>query len=1487
MTATSEAPGRAAISRFGPATRAWFEAAFAAPTPVQADGWDRISSGDHSLLLAPTGSGKTLAAFLWCIDRLTDLPEDAAPGVRVLYISPLKALVYDIERNLRAPLVGISRAAERLGLPVRMPRVAVRTGDTTQKARRTMARHPSEILVTTPESLYLILGSRARATLATVDTIIVDEIHVMAATKRGAHLALSLERLARLTGREAQRIGLSATVSPIAAVARFLGGDRPVSVVDTAAPPNLDLQVIVPVPDMTDPSRGVDGTPAIVAEDRGGPVLTGLDEDPEVRTSIWPAIYPQLLDLIRAHRTTIVFVNSRGLCERLAQRLNELAGEELVRAHHGSIAHAQRRVIEELLKGGHIPAIIATSSLELGIDMGTVDLVVLVESPKSAGRGLQRVGRAGHGVGEVSIGRIFPKHRGDLLEAAVVSRRMLAGQLEPLRVPRNPLDVLAQQVVAMCAMDTWTVADVEAVCRRTASFAGLSREVLSAVLDMLAGRYPSSEFAELRPRILWNRESDELVGRRGAGMLALVSGGTIPDRGLYRVQLGADGPRVGELDEEMVHESRPGQTFTLGASTWRIEDITRDRVIVSPAPGEPGRLPFWHGDGPGRPIELGRAMGAFTRELSAKKTPEAAEAWLQDTHKLDALAAKNLLDYVDEQRTVTGTVPTDRQITIERFRDELGDWRVCILTPFGGRVHAPWGLALEAMLSGRAGFDVQTLHSDDGITLRFVDAEELPSADELVPDPDTVEDLIVEQLAHSGLFASQFRENAARSLLLPRRRPNERQPLWAQRIKAQNLLSVARGYPSFPIILETYRSCLQDVFDVPALIEVLRAIRSRAIHVQEVETPSASPFARSLVFAWVAAYMYEGDSPLAERRAQALTLDRAMLRELLGHEELRELLDAEVMAELEDELQHLTERRRARHADALHDVLRRLGSLGVDEIAARSEVADPTPWLDELARSRRAVPMHIAGEARWIAIEDVALYRDAVGASPPTGVPMSLLDAVADPLSGLVARWGRTHGPFLARDVASRYRLPVSHIETTLRRMERTGAVLHGGFRPGGLEPEWCDPEVLRRLRRLTLAKLRNEVAPVEREVLARFLPAWHGVGSERGGMGRLEEVVDQLEGLPLSFTDLEQVILPARVSGFEPRMLDELGSTGQLVWIGRGSLGTSDGRVAIYRRDRAGLLFEPPGPWEGEGELHRGILDHLEARGASFFIDLQLACGRPREAALLEALWDLVWAGYVTNDTFQPLRALGGPKKKARPARGARRRGQSPAVGGRWSLVAGLLGPAPEFTERTHARALLLLERHGVVCREAVQIEAMEGGFSPIYKVYRAMEESGRVRRGYFIDGLGGAQFAYSGAVDRLRACRERIQDEGESTLVLAATDPANPFGWLLPWPETDARVGARPRRAAGATVVLCEGEPVLYLDKGGRRILTFPAIADDARAERAIAALSSVARRSRGRMLRIEHIDGDVARASARLELFRRADFRADHKGLTLEVR
>jgi ATP-dependent helicase Lhr and Lhr-like helicase len=1468
------------LAPFSAPTRAWFGEAFAAPTRAQVLGWAAISAGRHTLLHAPTGSGKTLAAFLWCLDRLFT---DAAPRrrerrLRVLYVSPLKALTYDVERNLRAPLAGIRRTAERLDLTLPEVRVASRTGDTPADARRQLVRDPPEILVTTPESLYLLLTSQARESLRGIEYVIVDEVHAMAGTKRGAHLAVSLERLSALTDAEPQRIGLSATQRPLAAIAAFLGGvGRDVAIADAGAGKTLDLEVIVPVEDLAHIADGADET-----------------DGPEKRHSIWPSIYPRLLELIRAHRSTLVFVNSRRLAERMSSRLNELAGEELVLAHHGSIAREQRLEIEEALKAGRLPALVATSSLELGIDMGAIDLVVQIEAPPSVAAGLQRIGRAGHQVGEASIGKIFPNHRSDLLEAAVVVRRMLDGAIEETRIPRNPLDVLAQQIVAICAMDAWTVDGLHALVVRAEPFRDLSRQQLEGVLDMLSGRYPSDEFAELKPRIVWDRAADTIQSRNDARVVAIVSGGTIPDRGLFGVFLaGEDGGRahrVGELDEEMVYESRVGEVFLLGASSWRIDEIRPDRVIVTPAPGQPGKMPFWHGDALGRPVELGRAIGAFVREMDGM-APAAAEARLRDDHCLDERAARNLLAYLAEQRDATGTLPSDRAIVVERFRDELGDWRVCLLSLFGGRVHAPWAMAIEARLAEQ-GQLVQAIWTDDGIALRLPEATEPPPDDLFLIDPDEVERLVTDALGGTALFASRFRENAARALLLPRRRPGQRTPLWMQRQRSSDLLAVASRYGSFPIILETYREVLRDVFDLPALGDLLRGIRARQVRVVSVETRSASPFASGLLFNWIGAYMYEGDAPLAERRAQALALDRELLAELLGEEELRELLDPAAIADLELELQGLVGSRRVRTPDGVHDLLRRIGDLRSDEVAARCDLGDPVAALAQLEADHRIVQLRLAGEPRWIGIEDVARYRDALGASPPPGVPETWLTASGDspPLDGLLLRWARTHAPFMAGAAAARWGIAQERVGERLLALVESGLLVEGSFRPGVSERDFADPEVMRSLRRRSLARLRREVEPVPMEALARFLPAWQGVGSRASGTSRLLEVITQLEGYPIPASILERDVLASRVAGYAPRLLDELGAAGEVVWIGRGPIGRDDGRLALFRRVRAELLASAGAFESGDrpaGQLHDAIRQQLQRRGATFFGPLRVTVLDARtDDELLDALWDLVWSGEVTNDTLAPLRALSLPRSRSRSTRPGRPGGTGPPrAAGRWSLVADLVGEGRSPTERSHAQAIGLLERHGVVTREAVLAEGLAGGFASVYPVLKAMEEAGRARRGYFVAGLGAAQFALPGAVDRLRAARDLDPDAGPEILVLAAADPAQPYGASLPWPR-DAEAERLPlARVPGAYLVLADGTPVLYMERGGRGLVTLPALADPEVASLAVAALPRLLAPSGPlRELRLERVNRVPPAESVLADALRAVGFRPSYRAWLL---
>ncbi|MER7990971.1 DEAD/DEAH box helicase [Streptomyces noursei] len=1580
---------QSALDTFSPATRGWFAGAFRAPTAAQEGAWRAIAEGSDVLVVAPTGSGKTLAAFLASLDALASTPPPAEPKkrCRVLYVSPLKALAVDVERNLRSPLTGIRQESVRLGLPEPDVRVGTRSGDTPAAERRSLATRPPDILITTPESLFLMLTSAAREALAGVETVIVDEVHAVAGTKRGAHLALSLERLDELLDRPARRIGLSATVRPVEEVARYLSPRRRVEIVQPPSGKRFDLTVVVPVEDL--------------GELGSAPVQEGATGE---KPSIWPQVEERIVDLVQAHRSTIVFANSRRLAERLCNRLNEIAYERttgtplpehhspaelmaeagaakgapalLARAHHGSVSKEQRAQVEEDLKAGRLPAVVATSSLELGIDMGAVDLVVQVESPPSVASGLQRVGRAGHQVGAVSKGIVFPKYRGDLVQAAVVTERMRAGAIEALRVPANPLDVLAQQVVAMAAMDTWDVAELLAVVRRAAPFAALPESAFTAVLDMLAGRYPSDAFAELRPRLVWDRVAQTVTGRPGAQRLAVTSGGTIPDRGLFGVFLagessgkGGGGRRVGELDEEMVYESRVGDVFTLGTTSWRIEDITRDRVLVTPAPGVPGRLPFWKGDQLGRPLELGRALGAFLREIGSL-APEDAGARMSAAG-LDDWAVANVQGYLAEQRQSCGHVPDDRTIVVERFRDELGDWRVVIHSPFGAQVHAPWALALGARLTERYGLDAQVMHADDGIVLRLPDADlmgldfldgagdgggsgaaDRPELDpeqspvgaaDVVFDHGEVDQLVTEQVGGSALFASRFRECAARALLLPRRSPGKRTPLWQQRQRAAQLLQVASEFGSFPIVLEAVRECLQDVFDVPGLTELMADIEARRVRLVEVTTPEPSPFARSLLFGYVAQFLYEGDSPLAERRAAALSLDSRLLAELLGRAELRELLDAEVLVELEAELQWRTEDRRVKDVEGVADLLRLLGPLTDAELAERG--AEPA-WPAELAAARRAIRVRIAGAEHWAAVEDAGRLRDALGTALPVGVPESFTEPVKDPLGDLLSRYARTHGPFTSEQAAIRFGLGTAVTDGALQRLAAAGRLVQGEFHPQGIGQEWCDAQVLRRLRRRSLAALREELEPVPPAALAAFLPQWQHVGAPRPapasgapappaagssglrGLDGLVRAVEQLQGAPVPASALEKLILPSRVGGYAPALLDELTATGEVLWAGAGALPGKDGWLSLHLADTAPLLLRPPLPLELSA-LHESVLRALAPGYGLFFrqiADQVRATTHPdaTDPQLADALWELAWSGRLTNDTLAPLRALLGSGRTAgSTAHRARRavprgrygtltaaarptasRSGPPTVGGRWSL---LPAPEPDPTHRAHALARTLLDRHGIVTRGAVAAEGVTGGFSAAYRVLSAFEESGQARRGYVVEGLGAAQFAMDGAVDRLRAIstqRERGTDGpfpdggpartgrggGPRALVLAAADPANAYGAALSWPEPPEGATHKPGRKAGSLVVLVDGELTLYLERGGKTLLMWapggdPAeAATDPRLRSAVEALVDGARAGAVGTLTTERINGTSALTSPYALVLEAAGFHPTPRGMRL---
>jgi ATP-dependent helicase Lhr and Lhr-like helicase len=1485
-----------ALAPFSVVTRDWFAGTFAAPTPAQAEAWSAIADGHNTLVIAPTGSGKTLAAFLWAIDALAAAPRsERSAGTRVLYVSPLKALAVDVERNLRTPLAGMARVAAQRGLSAPEITVGLRSGDTSPARRRQLISNPPDVLITTPESLFLMLTSAARQTLAGVQTVIVDEVHAIAGTKRGAHLALSLERLDDMLETPAQRIGLSATVRPPEEVARFLSGASPTTIVSPPAAKTFELTVQVPVPDMANLAN----------------------------SSIWPDVEGRLVDLVESHNSTIVFANSRRLAERLTARLNEIHAERadvqlsddanpkvaggapahllgsgqtygaptlLARAHHGSVSKEQRAIVEEDLKSGRLKAVVATSSLELGIDMGAVDLVIQVEAPPSVASGLQRVGRAGHQVGEISQGVLFPKHRTDLIGCAVTVQRMLTGQIETMWVPTNPLDILAQHTVAAAALEPLDVDRWFDTVRRSAPFATLPRSAFEAILDLLSGKYPSTEFAELRPRLVYDRDNGTVTARPGAQRLAVTSGGAIPDRGLFTVYLATDSEtpsRVGELDEEMVYESRPGDVIALGATSWRITEITHDRVLVIPAPGEPARLPFWRGDASGRPAELGRAVGQFTGELAGLDR-SAFESRCVELG-FNEYATENLWRLLDDQRTATNVVPSDTTLLVERFRDELGDWRVILHSPYGLRVHGPLALAVSRRLRDRYGIDEKPTASDDGIVVRLPDTisesgaasgDGPPGAELFVFDADEIDPIVTTEVGGSALFASRFRECAARALLLPRRHPGRRSPLWHQRQRAAQLLDVARKYPDFPIVLEAVRECLQDVYDVPTLAGLMTDIAARKIRVLEIETATPSPFAASLLFGYVGAFMYEGDSPLAERRAAALSLDPTLLAELLGRVELRELLDPDVVAGTGRQLQHLSADRAARDAEAVADLLRLLGPLTADEVAERAGGADVSGWMEALFAAKRALPVSFAGRSWWVAIEDIGRLRDGVGVAVPVGVSASFTEAVADPLGELLGRFARTHAPFTTADVAARFGLGLRVAADVLGRLAADGRLVRGEFSTEAMGDQWCDADVLRILRRRSLAALRAQVEPVSTSAYARFLPAWHGVDAGHGsaansGVDGLAAVIDQLAGVPLPASAIESLVLAPRVRDYSPAMLDELLASGDVMWSGSGTISGNDGWVAFHTADSAPLTLTAGSEIEFTA-THRAILDMLAGGGAFFF--RQLGHDGVGEAELKAALWELIWAGWVTGDTFAPVRAMlsGGPgarKRSApahRPGRGTRpprlsrysvahaqSRAADPTVAGRWSA---LPTPEPDSTVRAHHQAELLLSRHGVLTRGAVTAEGVPGGFANLYKVLTAFEDAGRCQRGYFVESLGGAQFAVASTVDRLRSYLEGVDPERRAyrAVVLAAADPANPYGAALAWPSRSPNSdgGARPGRKAGALVVLVDGELVWFLERGGKSLLSFADDDSDAN-HAAAAALAELVSGGRVNSILIERIN------------------------------
>nr|WP_288869699.1 ATP-dependent helicase [uncultured Corynebacterium sp.] len=1489
------------LDRFHPQVAGWFQDVFAAPTAVQEQAWRAISDDENALVVAPTGSGKTLAAFLWALNSLVEragqqaLPIDGANtsthgGVRVLYISPLKALGVDVENNLRAPLAGIARVAQRLGRDMPDISVGVRSGDTPQAERNRQVRKPPDILITTPESLYLMLTSKAAGILKTVDTVIVDEIHALAGTKRGVHLALSLERLRRLAG-DFQRIGLSATVRPIEAVANFLGPKT--TIINPPGEKRWQLDVRVPVDDMSDLPVPED------ASTIGDAILDdALDNDldappPGATNSIWPHIERAIYDEVMAHRSTIVFVNSRRTAERLTSQLNELWAKEhdpealspqtrrppaqlmksvdtaghaatvIARAHHGSVSKDERALTETMLKEGTLRAVVSTSSLELGIDMGAVDLVIQVESPPSVASGLQRVGRAGHTVGAVSEGTFYPKHRSDLVQTAVTVPRMRQGLIEELHTPRSPLDVLAQQTVAAVAVEDLDVDEWYDTVRRAWPYRDLAREVFDSVIDLVIGVYPSTDFAELRPRAIL--EGNVLKARPGARRVAVTNAGTIPDRGMFGVfllagsQEGDKAPRrVGELDEEMVYESRVGDVFTLGASSWRIENITRDQVQVSPAPGHTGRLPFWTGDGLGRPYELGKAVGAFRRE---------AKSALDES--LDERARTNLLQYLDEQEEATGILPDEKTLVLERFTDELGDWRVVLHTPFGKGVNAAWALATGWRVAQETGMDAQAVAGDDGIVLRLPQGEKEPDGAIFQFDADEIADIVTEQVGNSALFASRFRECAARALLLPRRNPGKRAPLWQQRQRAEQLLDVARNYPSFPIILETVRECLQDVYDLPALQEVMRDINTRRVRIAEVTTDQPSPFASSLLFSYTGAFMYEGDTPLAEKRAAALSLDPSLLAKLLGTVELRELLDADIIAEVDASLRRVG---RAETSEQFADTLRIVGPVPIDDLPTYTTV--PLTSLEQ-SLGARMMRVRIGGREHVAQVLDAPLLRDGLGVPVPPGVPAQV-QTIPDALAQLVGRWVRTRGPFVLRDLADAFGLAVGAAHAALMPLVDKEKVIEGRYRQGVEEQEYVAAEVLRIIRSRSLAAARAQTRPVSQSAYGRFLPSWSnvapvGVTPALRGADGVYSVIEQLAGVRLPASAWESHIFPSRVGDYSPVMLDELTANGEVAIVGAGKAGARDPWIMLLPADYAAQLM----PQVEEPLLsltQTQVMEKVRRGGGFLFGDLLEPSTTTEE--LREAMWDLVEAGFLAPDSFAPIRArLAGGKTahraRRRPQRSRVRSGRTsfastvpPDMVGRWSLT-----PTPDSdpTRRSVALGESLLDRYGVVTRGSVVAEDILGGFALAYKTLSGFEESGKAMRGYLVEGLGASQFSTPATIDRLRGHQDTDDVVGwpsgardPQVHVLAATDPSNPYGAALPWPAQG------PTRSAGAMVVLVDGLLAAHITRGGRTMTTFFDFFPDGVGDPmplVVDALTQAVRAGRMQPLSVEKLNGGPA--------------------------
>lgn len=1490
----SAPPSDDVLALFHPTVRAWFEERIGQPSAPQRAGWPVIANGSDTLILAPTGTGKTLSAFLWELNALIEdgLREPLANAVHLLYISPLKALNNDVQRNLERPLAELKERFEReakteyarraksdpdfLRENPAFPeiRVAVRTGDTPAAARARMLRKSPHILITTPESLHILLTSvRGRSLFSSLRAVIIDEIHAVAGTKRGAHLALTLERLKQLAPGAPQRIGLSATQKPLEEIAKFLGGCdatnadgtphfRDVSVVDCGLVKRMETSVASAVPDLAH----VDGT-------------------------IWTKVAPMVLEKIRGARTTLIFVNNRGQSERMAARINTLAEEEIAQPYHGSLSRERRFMLEERLKAGELRALVTTSSLELGIDVGSVDLVVQLQSPKRVSAALQRVGRAGHSLDEVSRGLFVPTHREDALEQLAIVEAMRAGDVEPTRVVQNALDVLAQLIVAMVASDEpeWTSATLFDFVRHAYPFHSLTRTAFDEVLSMLSGKYPSDVASELQARITWDRVTDTLTPMRSSRLIATVSGGTIPDRGLYTVNL-ADKTRLGELDEEFVHESRVGDAFNLGSSTWRITAIEHDRVVVIPAPGAPARMPFWHGEFMARSMHLAPRIGQLRRSLDAAKTPDELRA-IEDQYHSDADTVRSLAEYVQAQHELTEGVPDDKQLVLEHFRDEVGSIRLVLHAPFGGRVNAPWGMALGRRVRERLGVEIQVQTTDDGLMLRLPDMGALPPLDVVRTLAfEDAEQLVLEEAGASSLFGARFRMNAARALLLPRGNAKKRMPLWLQRLKSLDLLQAVQEYPSFPIVVETYRDVLQDAFDMQGLRSVLTGLQTGSISLRVVETQIPSPFAASLQFGFVIDHMYGDDTPRAEQRASLLSLDRLLLDELMGGEGADDAT-LEVLEEVLARKRGTAPRTQARDADELAQLVDRAGDVTHDELLAR--VAPSSEWslgspVEKLLASGRLISISLptvsGNDDRFILVDSYPRYVAAFGAkqlskvrSGPelkraqahTVVPEALLTPVLESQAArreIFVRWMSLAGVFSVEDVRARYDFDVAWIERRVAHAEQKQILVRGVFGGERSITRWCSRRLLEQARRRELAQARKQIEAVPVAKFTLFLQRWQHLTSSRqlSGTTATREVMAQLHGVARMAAEWSRFILPARIRAFDPKAFSDGASNGTMMWATEARTNSSVdfatakiGRVRFFPRGTGALWLKPAIDESPLSEKARQVLGALRTQGASFTLDLSIAT-RVGPQGTRDALRELVAAGLVTNDSLATLRDVvrwqpSLPQKKIdepdptrwlpadfKPSSGrafAQRRPNPKRIprwrrsdwegdshwAGRWALVhtPGALGVFDDTQETAEQIARQWLARYGVVSRDWYVLERPPISWRSIYHELKRLEFRGDVQRGYFVAGLAGAQFALPEAVELLRS--DASNDEDNAVVVMAAIDPANAYALPVVGKEIDPLT--RPR-GPGAQLFTRLGRVVMTAERKGTRLR----IADDA---------------------------------------------------------